>query len=99
MGDERGPEGPLFHGGAEGVLLHGLQRCISDVTASFLWQRPFLQRGYSALLVPNANHFIHFRDKNLAIADFASASGLQDRIHRGIDHRVRQNYFKLKFRK
>jgi hypothetical protein len=25
-GDERGPKGPLFHGGAEGVLFHGLQR-------------------------------------------------------------------------
>jgi hypothetical protein len=26
MGDERGPEGPLFHGGAESVLFAGFEK-------------------------------------------------------------------------
>src|SRR6185369_2052507 len=28
LGDQRGPEGPLFHGCAQSVLLHGLQKAL-----------------------------------------------------------------------
>jgi hypothetical protein len=64
---------------------HSVWNQIVILPRSGLWRNHSLQGCHTAFLIPNADHFLHFREKNLSVSNPARGCGLQNGGNRCVD--------------